>query len=212
MLAQIGFNLNGTVIAQNVSEADYLEQYAAFHCEWVEGTVIRMSPVSEQHDLTHSYLRTLLDTYFALRPIGTVRSAPFVMKPLPTVNRWREPDLQIILAANRVHLTPTSMEGPADICIEILSEATEAVDRGDKFVEYQEAGVREYWLLDHRRRAAHFHVLNADHLYILHTADSNGDYQTSLLPGLRLYVPLLWQTPLPNPLEIVAAVESMLKH
>jgi Uma2 family endonuclease len=203
-------NLNGAVIAQNVSEADYLEHYAALHCEWVEGTVIQMSPVTEEHDLTHSYLRTLLDTYFALRPIGTVRSAPFVMKPLPQNRRWREPDLQIILAANRARLTATAMEGPADICIEILSEATEAVDRGDKFVEYQQAGVQEYWLLDHRRRAAHFHVLNADHLYVRHTADSAGHYQTPLLPGFHLDVPLLWQTPLPNPLQIVAAVQSML--
>ncbi len=38
------------------------------------------------------------------------------------------------------------------LIVEVLSEDTEAVDRGDKKPEYAEAGVEEYYLFDWQRR------------------------------------------------------------
>lgn len=79
------------VIAIHVSEDEYMRDYAEHFYEWVDGVVIKMSPVTAKHDGLSVYLRQLLDTYFALRPIGKVRSEPFVMKADNSPPLWSDP-------------------------------------------------------------------------------------------------------------------------
>src|SRR5687768_13751376 len=110
--ALIHFNTIGYVVAQNVSEEIYMRDYAERHCEWIDGTVIKMSPVNDKHDLICRYLSHLLDAYFELHPVGQLRSEPFVMRYLFEVDgqskrRSREPDMQIILNENPNILMPT---------------------------------------------------------------------------------------------------------
>lgn len=194
------------VIAVGVSAEDYMAQYAEAFCEWSDGEVIKMSPVSEDHDSVTQYLLMLLNAYFAHRPIGKLRQAPFVMR----MGKYREPDLQIILNTNPNPLTPTYMDGPADICIEVVSPESARRDYGDKFVEYEAGGVREYWMIDPERRACRFHRLGENGLYTQCLPDDAGDYTTPLLPGLRLNVATLWQDPLPNFLQIGSMVQQMM--
>lgn len=200
----------GEILATGVSFEEYLERFAGMHCELVEGNVIKMSPVHERHDKLVRYEVLLLEAYFALNPIGEIRQDPFVMSSLPELPK-RQPDIQIILGDNRVHLKPTFMDGPADICIEVSSPGTEDVDRGEKFIEYEKGGVGEYWIFDPLRREALFYKLNVDGMYSPQTVDANGNYQTPLLPGLLVHVPTLWIDPLPNFFAIGQAVQTMLK-
>lgn len=201
--------ITGEIVATGISEADYMAAYAADFHEWVEGAVIKMSPVTDEHDELTSYLRRFMDTYFALRPIGRAKSAPYVMKASAEARR-REPDLQIILNTNPGEITPTAMLGAADICIEVVSPGSEEIDYGTKFVEYQNSGVQEYWLFDPLRRDYRFFRLNKVKLYISQPIDANGHYETPLLPGLKVHVATLWQSPLPDPITTVAAVQAML--
>jgi Uma2 family endonuclease len=123
----------------------------------------------------------------------------------------REPDLQIILKTNPGTLTATYMDGPADICIEIISPGTEDIDRGEKFVEYEKGGVGEYWIFDPLRKEALFYRLNADGVYEPYYPDEDGNYRTPKLPGFVLHVPTLWSSPLPSTIAIADTVKAMLK-
>jgi len=40
------------------------------------------------------------------------------------------------------------------------------VDRGDKFYEYEEAGVKEYWLIDPPEKAGQFYGIESDGAFI----------------------------------------------
>lgn len=60
----------------------------------------------------------------------------------------REPDVQVILDNYPGEFTEIGMIGPADICIEIVSPESVTRDRGEKFSEYEQAGVTEYWIID----------------------------------------------------------------
>jgi len=202
--------ISGEVIATSVSLDEYMEKYAADFCEWVGGTVIKMSPATLRHVLLSSYLLVLFQTYFAFRPIGKLVAAPFVMK-LAESGRSREPDLQIILNTNPGELTATAMNGPADICIEIVSPESDERDYGEKFVEYEKAGVREYWIIDSLRDMTTFYRQNDVRRYIRQAEDQDGNYLTPLLPGFALPVSTLWADPLPTPPEIVQAVEALLQ-
>lgn len=69
----------GEIIATNVSEAEYMEKYAAHYCEWVNGVVIKMSPASLRHNFLIDYLTDLFRICFTLNPIGRLLNSPFVM-------------------------------------------------------------------------------------------------------------------------------------
>jgi Uma2 family endonuclease len=202
--------ISGEVIATGVSFEEYLERYAADHCEWVGGTVIKMSPIHDFHDVIVRYLAILFETYFELRPIGLIRQDPFLMR-LPAINVSREPDIQVILSSNPHELTPTYMNGPADICIEVVSPESVSRDHGEKLSEYEKGGVGEYWIMDYLHRECRFFRLNAEGQYVRISEDVDGNYTTPLLPGLVLHVLTLWQANLPGPLAIGQAVQAMLK-
>lgn len=192
-----------------ISAEEYMERYAHEGYEWVRGVVIKMAPITLRHDAITGCLRNLLEAYFTLNPIGRVLGQPFVMRLDVTESR-REPDLQIILKTNPGQLTDTAMIGPADICIEVVSSESTARDYGDKFAEYEKAGVREYWIVDPVRQECRFYRLNEQGIYLTALPDQEGFYQTAILPGLRLHVPTLWQEKLPDIIAVVQAVQAML--
>lgn len=196
--------------ANQVSEADYLSQYAANFYEWKSGKVVKVSPVSLSHTLLTKYLLVLLETYLTRQKLGTVILAPFAMK-LPNTQAWREPDLQIVLNTNAGNLRDTFMDGPADVCIEIVSKESIERDHGEKFAEYEQGGVQEYWIIDPIHREARFHRLDDNGLYAAQHSGDSGVYNTPLLPNLLIDVPTLWRNPLPNLDAIVAAVTAMLQ-
>jgi hypothetical protein len=40
----------GEIVAVDVSELDYMESFAEHHHEWVEGVVIKMSPITMRYE------------------------------------------------------------------------------------------------------------------------------------------------------------------
>lgn len=201
--------ISGSIVASDVSLEEYLEQYAALGCEWVGGVVIKVSPSQLKHIRLIYYLHTLLDAYFELRPIGRVVGQPFVMRLPAFPERRREPDLFVVLHSNPHELKETYMDGPADLCIEVVSEDSIDRDHGEKFREYEVGGVGEYWIVDPIHDECRFYRLE-DGLYRRQSEDAQADYHCGTLPGLRLHVPTLWQDQLPGPGAVVAAVRAML--
>ncbi len=200
------------IMATDVSLEDYMEHYAELGCEWVEGVVYKVTPIGLYHEEIRDYLRLLLQIFFSFKPIGRVLGEPFVMRLPAFSNRRREPDLMVILNTNPHPLENTYMNGPADICIEIVSPGSVSTDHGDKFVEYEKGGVTEYWILDSIRREARFYRLNEKGIYIRYAENEDGNYVTPQLPKLLLHVPSLWVQPHPNPVEIVETLSQMLKE
>lgn len=195
----------GKIIANGVSAGDFLTQYADSHHEWVRGVVIAMSPQSLPHARLIKYLQHLLDAYFSLNAIGQTLTAPFVMR---LEKSFREPDVMVIRDDNPGELTQNALVGPADICIEVVSPESASRDYGDKLIEYEQAGVREYWIIDPLRQRCQFNRLDSDVYTPIQLEDAT--YQTPLLPRLTVHVPTLWHDPLPNLAEIVQAVQVML--
>jgi Uma2 family endonuclease len=167
------------------------------HAEWVDGEVQMVSPVSYEHADLASFLDTILRFLVEAHDAGIVLTAPFQMR-LRDVRRGREPDLIFVAKEHLDRLTRTYLDGPADIAVEIVSPESFARDRGDKFVEYETAGVREYWLIDPQRKQAEFYGLGADGRYHPLLIGGDGVFRSQVLDGFWLRVEWLWQEPLPK--------------
>lgn len=169
--------------------------------EWVDGEIILMSPSSAEHQFVLGFLYKLVDGFVLAHQLGTVLFAPFLMR-LANRPSGREPDLLFIATAHANRLRETYVDGPADLVVEIVSPESDARDRGEKLVEYEAAGIPEYWLLDPLRREAAFLQLGEDRRYHPAALDADGFYRSAQLPGFRLRVAWLWQRPLPT-LDVV---------
>lgn len=164
--------------------------------EWVDGEVILMSPASDRHQDLLDFLTSLLHHFTEAYQLGTVRSAPFQMKigaDLP----GREPDLIFVGREHLDRIKHAHLNGPADMALEIISPESRARDRGEKFYEYEQGGVREYWQIDPIRKQAEFYILGADGIYHLAAIGDDDIFKSDVLKGLELRVDWLWQDPLP---------------
>lgn len=198
---------SGVIVAVDVSAEDYLQNYTDGHSEWIEGTVIKMSPVTLEHDVLVIFLRKFLDAYLEIKSLGRTVGEPFAMR---TESSLRQPDIQIILNDNLPNLQRTYMQGPADICIEVVSEESVSRDYGEKFAEYEKAGVREYWIIDPKHSRTTFYRLDQNGSYHNISLNEQNHYQTPLLPQFYLPVDILWQEELPGYFEIGDMVKAML--
>jgi Uma2 family endonuclease len=170
--------------------------------EWVNGEVLLLTTASDRHQDLADFLTALLRHFVEAHQSGIVRSAPFQMKTGPDLP-GREPDLLFIAATHLNRLKHTYLDGPADLVVEIMSPESRARDRGEKFYEYEQGGVREYWLLDPIRRQAEFYSLGPDGIYRLLAVDNDGIVRSAVLEGLWLRVEWLWQEPLPPLLRVL---------
>jgi Uma2 family endonuclease len=162
--------------------------------EWVDGEVIMPSPASSRHQRIQRFLLNLTAQYVEFRGLGEMFGAPYQMKLTRT---GREPDVLFVATDHRDRVKPTYLDGPADLVVEIVSPESVGRDRGDKFVEYQKAGIPEYWLIDPDTERAEFYQLDDRGAYQLVAPDADGVYRSRAVAGFSLHVSWLWEDPLP---------------
>jgi Uma2 family endonuclease len=180
-----------------VSYEDFLRSDCEEHSEWVDGKVVLMSPVSKEHADVAVWLSALLRFHAEHHQSGRVFTEPFQMKTGPDLP-GRAPDVMFVANASLGRLQRLCLEGPADLVIEVISPGSRGTDRGEKFYEYEQGGVPEYWLIDPDRRQVEFYQRGANQLFQLTPADANGIYHSRAMPGLWLKTEWLWQMPLPS--------------
>jgi Uma2 family endonuclease len=182
----------------SISFEDFLEQAPEGSlAEWVDGKIVFITPLSQFHQDLAGFLSALLRIYVEAKGLGTIHLAPFLMK----LNSGREPDSLFVSKRHQARLKKTFLEGPADLVIEIISPESRARDRGEKFYEYEQAGIPEYWLLDPLRKQAEFYQLN-DGIYQM-APKQDGIYHSQVLTDLWLETSWFWQEPLPPILEVL---------
>jgi Uma2 family endonuclease len=177
--------------------------------EWSDGEVLVTSPASQAHQDISRFLIALISHVVEHDDAGVVLSAPFVVRLPPPLQRAREPDVFFVAREHLDRLRPTYLDGPPDLVVEIVSPESFARDRGEKYVEYEQAGVREYWLIDRDRRQAEFYRLGADGRYRLALGGADGEYRSAVLPRLRVEVEWLWRDRLPKLVDVLRTLELL---
>lgn len=196
------------ILAENVDAETFMREYAELHAEWINGTVIKMSPVTETHHWITMFLKTLLAYYLEKTGEGEMRAEPFVMQVSET--RKREPDIFVVTTANLSFLKPTLMEKAADLVIEVVSADSIKRDRGEKFEEYEAAGVQEYWIVDPLREENLFYTRSEDGVFRRRDTDTMGIYTSRVLPHLKFMPSILFKYPIPGVGQAVQLVNEML--
>ncbi|OIZ62691.1 hypothetical protein BLA28_20040 [Eisenbergiella tayi] len=160
---------------QQQPEALTLEQYEALpedlRVEVFDGVVYDMASPSQEHQTISMELSTVLNTYIRGKK-GSCRvfHAPFDVKlseqPLTIV----QPDLMIVCDKDK--LDGKRCNGAPDFVIEIVSPGNPADDYIRKLYYYKNAGVREYWIVDPRRKNVTINFFEGNMLNVQYSFDS----------------------------------------
>jgi Uma2 family endonuclease len=186
-----------------LSYEEFLHKYDGQHAEYVDGEVFTYMSVTKYHNRLTKFLLRILESFAEMHGIGEVFSEPYQMKmTFGTEVKGREPDIFFIKKENSVRLKDQYFEGGADLVIEVISPESRSRDRGDKFYEYESAGVKEYWLIDYERRETRFYQLNNDGIFEI-SAVEEGKYMSNVMKGLFIKTDWLWQDTLPTLMEVL---------
>ena len=156
--------------------------------EW-KGRLLGMEPTSGEHGRESYSLTSVIGSYAEQTDAGEVMPDPFAQRL--DEHTVRVPDVSFFRKSSFGKLKPTFSEGGADLVIEIVSPDSRLRDRGEKFYEYERAGIEEYWIVDPDRRSAEFYRLH-EGVYRPVLPDAEGKVYASTLPGFFIRVEWLW--------------------
>ena len=175
--------------------------------EWVDGDIIFMSPISDAHQDIVEFFLTLLRHHVEHHEEGWVRSSTFQMK-LDVIPSGREPDIVYLREEHRDRMTGTYIDGPADMAVEVVSPESGPRDRGEKFYEYEAAGVPEYWLVDPDREELLVYRLQDDR-YKIAFEGREGRVDSAVVDGFWIEAEWLWRETLPPVLDVLRRWEIL---
>ncbi len=162
--------------------------------EWVDGEVIVMAPVSGQHSDIGLWLLRLVSDFVEARKLGLVRGPEFQVR-FASRRRRRTPDLLFVSHARSRRLRRTYLDGAPDLIMEVVSPDSESRDWRDKYLEYEAAGAREYWIIDPLSKRVEAYRLHRRKYHRLDEID--GKINSKVLRGLYIRPNWLFRSPLP---------------
>jgi Uma2 family endonuclease len=174
--------------------------------EWANGEGIAYLPASNRHQDLSRFLSILIGNFANFLDLGTILIAPFEVKLWPD-GPAREPDILFISQAQAEQLQTQRFIGGPALVIEIISSSSVTADRVDKFSEYEQAGVAEYWLIDSRpfQQQADFYRRQAGKFEAVPLTDE-GIFHSAVLPHFWLNPAWLTAETLPNPQRILSEI------
>ncbi len=174
------------------SYADYLKWQFQERVELLRGKILKMTPApSVRHQRISARLHLLMGHAFREQSCQPFY-APFDVR---LYNRKKskkaskeiftvvQPDLCVICDESK--LDERGCNGAPDLVIEVLSPGNTKREMNEKFELYEEAGVREYWLVHPLDEFVLIYVLNEDERYI-GLRPATEIVQSAIFPELRV--------------------------
>jgi Uma2 family endonuclease len=138
--------------------------------EFINGEIIMHSPVKLAHNRITRRLVALLDAYIEAKQLGLLGYEKLMISL--TRNDY-EPDVCFFSREKAEQFEPDQWRFPApDFIVEVVSDATEERDRGDKFEDYAAHGVTEYWIIDPQEQTVEQYRLQGQQYHLARKLDS----------------------------------------
>jgi Uma2 family endonuclease len=170
--------------------ADYYKWKFEEPVELLHGRVFKVGPApGSMHQRVSSKLHIAIGNYLANHKCE-VFSAPFDVriqrktKDDTDITTVLQPDIYVI--CDPAKIDERGCIGPPDVAIEILSAGNSSKEMKVKYDVYEEAGVKEYWVVDPLRETVQVNVLEEGSYTPLKTLVTGTMLTSKTLPGFSL--------------------------
>jgi len=105
----------------------------------------------------------------------------------------RRPDI-IYFSKERQHLIKADepIDGPPDLCVEIIGPSSTVVDRKEKFKPYAKGGVKYYWIVDPYDRTIEAYRLSGGRYRLVGRGASDDVVRLPPFPDLDISLSAIW--------------------
>lgn len=180
-----------------MSYADYLAAEAAsdIRHEYLRGGVYAMAGGTPTHARLAMATGVALSNALAGRPCSMFGSDLRVRIPATDLSTY--PDITVVCGTlEHADIDPDAATNPI-LIVEVLSDSTEAYDRGQKFAHYRQLpSLREYVLVSQHEARLEAYYKNADGAWVLDEAGPGQVLMLRSLAGVRLDVDSIYRDPL----------------
>jgi Uma2 family endonuclease len=186
-------DFNALDLNQTYSYADYLLWQFEERLELIKGKIFKMSPApSMKHQKVASRLHTYFGSFLLGKPCELF-SAPFDVRLFDKKKSKKankeiytvvQPDLCVV--CDKEKLDERGCLGAPDLIIEILSKGNSKKEMKIKYELYEEAGVKEYWIVVPYEEFIHQYVLNDKGKYELKGIFVDGSIPCHIFPDLQI--------------------------
>ena len=140
------------------TEKDYYNLPENVRAELIDGQFYYMSAPSRLHQQILGFLFNQIANYIRTNKGSCeVYPAPFAVKLFNDNQTIVEPDISVICDPKK--LTDRGCSGAPDWIIEIISPSTASNDYIYKLKRYEQAGVKEYWIVDPDKKFIYVYYL-----------------------------------------------------
>jgi len=157
--------------------------------ELVDGEVaVSPSPIPS-HSHVDTQLRTVLNGYVKANDLG------LIFGDVDTIfgeHDVRRPDIIFFQKSRRHLIGEKAMEGPPDLCVEIISPSSVTVDRKDKFAQYAAGKVRNYWIVDPVKKTLEAYRLRGGKYLMVVRGRGTEKVSAPPFPDLQIALGDLW--------------------
>jgi len=169
--------------------AEYLLWKFEERVELLKGKLFKMSAPSPAHQVVQSNLNIELGLYFRSQKCQ-IYPAPFDVR-LPAkgetgdaIHTVVQPDLCVV--CDRTKIDSRGCIGAPDLVIEIISPGNSKKELKQKFKLYEEAGVREYWVIHPSEEYVIVNVLENNHYKTL-SPIVDDEVHSVIFPTLKVH-------------------------
>ncbi|MBD2179613.1 Uma2 family endonuclease [Planktothrix sp. FACHB-1355] len=157
-----------------ISPQDYLagEEISPIKHEYIDGKIYAMAGANDAHVTISLNLGSLLRNH--VRGTGCRVYMVDMKAFIETANIFYYPDV-MVTCDERDRAFPNHKKYPC-LIVEVLSQKTEAFDRGDKFADYQQLEtLQEYVLISQKRQRVECFRRNAEGFWVLQTYNQGSE-------------------------------------
>mgnify|MGYP006284649941 FL=1 len=169
----------------------------------IDGEIFMHSPVSIRHANLLNFVDGLMRIYIDRHSLGFLYREVVAVR-LSGRNVFL-PDLAFYRKERKQAIRSTHITEAPDLVVEVLSPRTADRDIGPKFAEYEQHGVREYWILDPETLTHRFYRLSGEEL--VEYADGAERIASEVIGGFYLHRSWLDPAALPRIHDALEAIE-----
>ncbi len=178
-------------LSKTYSYADYLKWTFEDRLELIKGRIFQMTPApASVHQRISWIISGEIYHYLKNKPCQAF-TAPFDVR-LPRKGEQEDqkiftvvqPDICLICDLSKIDARGCT--GAPDIIIEILSPGNNQKELRNKYEVYEEAGVKEYWIVSHQNKTFLKYTLTANQYQPSKMMTIDDMITTPILPGFEL--------------------------
>ena len=197
-------DINQLDFSKSYTYADYVTWRFQERVELILGKIFKMTPAPSSY---HQHIIVAITSamyQFLKGKACKVFPAPFdVIIP---VSRGLEdtvvqPDVTVVCDPSKIFRE--GCKGAPDLVVEVVSKSSVRKDLHEKYRLYEQAGIKEYWLVHPLDRSLVIFILDEDGIYQVSKPLTKGDKALSVvLPGLEIDLDELFTDVVEEPEEI----------